>query len=120
MKVAIIPADSTQPFRFEDMEPGLKPLQDAVGGDIELVGIRNASMNMYLNEDGKPTGLPANARATELAHRFHAIRADDYITGDIVLVGPFDEDGGDTDLTAEHVALLELFQENSPFERESL
>lgn len=113
MHVAIIPADATQPIRFEEMDPSLKSFQDAVGGDIELVGIRTASMNLYLNEDGKRLGLPGNLRATMLAHQFHAIRADDHICGDIVLVGPIDDDGEETRLTNEHVALLTKFQEQT-------
>lgn len=110
MQVAIIPADISQPIRFEDLTAGLGPMQEAVGGDIQMVGLRAASLNMYINENGKMEGLPANHRATILSHWAEAIRHDDVIAGDVVLVGPTDdEEGADTSITAEHVAFLERF-----------
>lgn len=110
MQVAIIPADIAQPIRIEDREVGLESLQDAVGGDIQMVGLRAASMNMYINENGKFEGLATNRRATVLCHTTLAIADGDFIVGDAVLVGPTDdEDGADTAITAEHVAFLENF-----------
>jgi hypothetical protein len=51
---------------------------------------------MYLNEEGKITDppLPANDRATALAH--DALLPGDYIAGTAVILGPVDDDGNDT------------------------
>lgn len=94
MQAAIIPADNTQPIRFEDIEPA-EALSALVGGDFQLVGLRLYSMNMYLNENGKLEGLPTNLRATVLCNWAKAIRADDYINGDAVVFGPIDDDKGE-------------------------
>lgn len=112
MQVAIIPADIGQPIRFEDIAAGLDPMQEAVGGDIQMVGLRAASMNMYINENGKLEGLATNRRATILCHTTLAIADGDFIAGDAVLVGPTDdEEGADTSLTEGHVAFLENFDQ---------
>lgn len=114
MKVAIIPADINQPIRIEDLEMDLDSLQHAVSGDIQMVGLRGASMNMYINENGKLERLALNRRATILSHWAEAIRHDDFIVGDVVLVGPTDdEEGADTALTPEHVAFLEKFDQGA-------
>lgn len=100
MQVAIIPADNTQPIRFEDITSSLEALQGAVGGDVQVVGLREYSMNMYLNENGKLEGLPTNLRATVLCTWAESLRSDDYINGDAVVLGPVDEEEGvDTGLT---------------------
>lgn len=106
MQSATIPADISQPIRFEDIEVTLEQLQKAVGGDIQLVGIRQLSMNLYLNEEGKFGKFATNSRATTLCHEYRAIRQDDHIVGDVVLLGPYDEDGKDTGLSPEQVAWL--------------
>jgi hypothetical protein len=112
MKAAIIPADLSQPIRFEDVEDSLDQLQKAVGGDVELVGLRALSMNLYLNEEGKYEKLAVNSRATTLCHEYRAIRYDDYIAGDIILVGPFDDEGENTDLTAAQITWLTAADES--------
>lgn len=109
MLAAIIPADNGKPIRFEDIEPG-EALDGLVGGDFQLVGLRAYSMNMYLNENGKLEGLPTNLRATVLCNWAEAIRADDYINGDAVLLGPIDDDKGeDTGLADVQRSWLEQF-----------
>lgn len=109
MLAAIIPANISQPIRFEEIEAEtLQTLQTLVGGDIQAVGLRAVGMNMYVNENGKPEGLPVNFRATFLCHEVNAIFPHDYISGDAVFLGPVDEDEGeDTSLLADQVALLE-------------
>ncbi|GAA4035035.1 hypothetical protein GCM10023063_19220 [Arthrobacter methylotrophus] len=109
MKVAIIPADNTKPIIVQNIDPGLGSLQHLVGGDVELVGLRSLDMNMYLNEEGKLMSLPRNHRATVLCQQSQAIRIDDYICGDAVIVGPFDGEGGDTDLSDVQQRLLYRF-----------
>lgn len=108
MLAAIIPADTGQPVRFEDIRA--ENIADLAGGDIQLIGIRQLEMNMYLNENGKIEGLPLNFRATMLCHATGSIFADDVITGDTVILGPIDdEEGEDTALSAKQVEFLENF-----------
>lgn len=109
MQAAIIPADNTKPIRFDDVNPA-ESLDTLVGGDFQLVGLRPYSMNMYVNENGKLEGLPTNLRATVLCNWAEAIRADDYINGDAVLLGPINDDEGQfTGLADVQVAWLQRF-----------
>jgi hypothetical protein len=109
MQAAIIPADNTKPIRFEDIEPA-ETLSDLVGGDFQLVGLRPYSMNLYVNENGKLERLPVNLRATVLCNWAEAIRADDYINGDAVVLGPINDDAGvDTGLADVQKAWLQRF-----------
>jgi hypothetical protein len=66
-----------------DAAARLRAIQDAVGGDIEAVGVRRGTQVMYINEEGKILGLPLNRAATVLAR--DAIPAGDYIVGDVVV-----------------------------------
>ncbi|MBG0738929.1 DUF3846 domain-containing protein [Paeniglutamicibacter antarcticus] len=109
MLAAIIPADNSQPIRFDDIEPG-ESLNELVDGYFQVVGLRTYSMNMYVNETGKLDGLPTNLRATVLCCWAEAIRADDYINGEAVIFGPADDDEGeDTGLTDTQKSWLERF-----------
>jgi hypothetical protein len=109
MQAAIIPADPTKPVRFEDIDPA-QSLDTIVGDDFQLVGLRPYSMNMYVNENGKLEHLPVNLRATVLCNWAQAIRTDDYINGDAVLLGPINEDEGeDTGLADVQVSWLQRF-----------
>ncbi|MFC5099134.1 DUF3846 domain-containing protein [Amycolatopsis plumensis] len=88
------PGRQHQADHRSEHRPGLGSLQHLVGGDVELVGLRSLDMNMYLNEEGKLMSLPRNHRATVLCQQSQAIRIDDYICGDAVIVGPFEEKAG--------------------------
>lgn len=110
MQAAIIPADPTKPIRFEDIDPA-EALHGLVGGDFQLVGLRPYSMNMYVNENGKLERLPFNLRATVLCNWAEAIRTDDYINGDAVVLGPInDDEGEDTGLADVQISWLERFE----------
>lgn len=110
MKAAIIRADTTEPIRFEEITPDLKTLQSLAGGDVQLVGLRRYAMNMYLNENGKLESLPANSRATTLCHWAEAIRTDDFIYGDAIVLGPLDGEGEETGLRDVQVDWLRRFE----------
>ena len=43
----------------------LKPLQDLVGGYIEFAATLDPEVEMVVNEDGHPLGLPLNHTATK-------------------------------------------------------
>lgn len=66
--------------------PTLEQLQEAVGGRIEYVRIRegliHGSNYMYCNEEGKIEGLEYNAHATILAD----ILSWDFIAGNVVVM----------------------------------
>jgi hypothetical protein len=68
---------------------GLEDLQAGVGGYIESVR-NNLGVTVYANEEGLLMGLPLNPTATVLCNT--------PIVGDVVLVGPVDAYGRDTNL----------------------
>lgn len=104
MKVLIIPADRAENVRIEDVTIDLDYLQEKVGGSIEAVG--HDGVNFYLNEEGKITGLMPNYRATRYAKRHGMIAMLDTIVGNVVAVGPVDDEGYDTGLSGEQVAQI--------------
>ena len=61
----------------------LEELQEYVGGCIDIVSLDNGNI-MVINDDGKFT-CELNDKATDMAHYNHAIFADDYISGDVVV-----------------------------------
>ena len=74
----------------------LEFLRDSVGGDIEAVMSGSMGITVYLNENGKSMDLPENKKATEFCHRHQLIFDDDFIAGDVVIVGYPDDEGNDT------------------------
>ena len=58
----------------------LEAMQEAVGGDIEIIGTKDGRL-MVINEEGKLKRLPLNKTATSMAH----IYSDDYIVGDVII-----------------------------------
>jgi hypothetical protein len=107
MKTAVIPADTDQPVRFEEVPSiGLDYLQGQVGGCVEAVWIYATNVSVYLHEEGKQLGLPVNKRASRLARRNGAISLLDTIVGDVVIVGPVDDEGYDTGLTEDQASWL--------------
>lgn len=81
----------------------IEDYQQVVGGWIEGVGLGLGTM--YVNEEGKLKNLPLNPVATKLARASSSIFAADYIAGDVVLVGPADPEGEDTNVRDELLAL---------------
>lgn len=72
---------------------GLSFLQEAVGGWIESIPATDESINAYCNEEGKFKGLPPNRIFNEL----WPVRSD-IIVGDVVIFGPIDNEGDETDV----------------------
>lgn len=74
-------------------------LNKAVGGSIESINFGDTGHHCYLNEDGIALGLPYNRLATDLCYKHNVgLGADDYIKGTMVVVGPVDEEGDDTNI----------------------
>jgi hypothetical protein len=112
MRVAIIPADTAEPMRFEDAEADLSYYQRIVGGYIEAVRLRDnehsVAMDYYINEDGLAEQLPLNPRATALYELSFGVRG--YIAGDAVVIGGVDARGDDVGLNQKQENhLLSLF-----------
>ena len=99
IKVVVIPADETRPLRLERMDAAdLDGFQRLVGGLIQAVGLSEPDATVFVNEEGKNLGLPANPRATALAWLHNeALRGWDVLAGDAVITGPPDDDGRVTD-----------------------
>jgi hypothetical protein len=99
----IIPARLSEAVRIETIDTQLTTLQALVEGDIEAVTF--GDWHMYLNEEGKILGLPANIRAGHLV--FEATqRLVDVYCGDVVFLGAT-EDGDEADAPAALIRLAE-------------
>lgn len=94
MKALVIPADNTQPTRYENLE-GLEDFQRVVGGWIETVPMEEGNLVPYFNEEGKLNGLPKNDRATKILSG--SIMPHDYIAGDCLFIAYNPETGEDED-----------------------
>lgn len=81
---------------------GYDDLNKAVGGYIEGIHFGDTGQFAYLNEDGKAMELPYNWLATVLCGKHKVgLLPDDYISGNMVIVGPADDEGRDTDVSDE-------------------
>ena len=80
------------PISYED-------LVSCVGGYIEGVYLDGATA--WVNEEGKLQDLSKNYVATDLAHAHNAIHTDDWIAGNMIIVGNSDDEGEMTSLTTE-------------------
>ncbi len=101
------PADlSTPPRRTEFRADDLLFFQKAVGGAVEVVELLEPAGSMYVNEDGLDRRLPVNARATLLAAAATPGRRGGLLLGDALVVGPADDDGWDSSVSEEYLAVL--------------
>jgi len=86
---------------------GYEDLNKAVGGYIEGIRLGDTGQFAYLNEDGIALGLPYNEVATQLCYRRNVgLIPGDYIKGTMVIVGPADHEGNETDVSDELAAEL--------------
>lgn len=105
MKAVLIQADGT--VRRADL-PDYQALNKAVGGYIELINFGDTGHFAYLNEDGIALGLPYNDKATKLCYKHNVgLIPGDFIKGTMVVVGPVDDEGNETDVSEELAAYLE-------------
>ena len=96
MRVAI--KDPGEDWMWIDIDPTLEQLQKLVGGHIECAPqVTNAII--YCNEDGLELDLMPNVEIYE------GIEDDDdflmLLVGPIVMMGPVDDNGNETELTRE-------------------
>lgn len=88
MKVLMVEPGET-PYETE-IEPGLKALQEAVGGNIQAVYPYEDPVALICNEDGKLEGLPLNRGLSDEAGEIY-----DIIAGDFLIVGLGEESFAD-------------------------
>jgi len=100
MKSALfIPADEA-PRLVEIPDSGseeLHELQTFVGGWIEYVPTEQ-EVTLYCNEEGKIEGLAYNVLATKMFAGL--LQPGDYLAGDVIALGPIDEEGETTSIDA--------------------
>lgn len=112
--VVVVPADTAAPCYPKVLTRGtdqgtLSFFQHLVGGYIEVVPalllnrahVRWQDVSICLNEEGKLTGLPYNSRASAWYAPLH-----DSIMGNVVLIGPPDDEGNTTGFTKEQAQAL--------------
>ena len=93
-------------FEIVDFEPKLRFLQAAVGGlieaiDFEVIGFE---YTLWLNEEGKISGLPYNDLATYLVAG--NLFPGDYIVGDCIVTGGTGPEGETLSLDEDEVTML--------------
>lgn len=77
----------------------LLALQRTLGGFIESINLGDTGHWAYINEDGMALRLPYNKKATALCHKYNTgLMHDDFIKGSMVIVGPPDDNGNETDV----------------------
>lgn len=109
VNTVVVPADDDLPLRPGQLDAtSLDAYRGLVDGNLEALSLERPAATMYLNGDGKIIGLPVNVRATMLlwAH-IKEMRFQDYIVGDVFLIGPVDRDGWDTDVPEELAKLFD-------------
>lgn len=85
---------------IQEVEPeGYEELTNIIGGMLE--GLRVADdLFAYIDEEGKLKGLPINPRATALCTvNQTGLAHNDCIVGPMLLFGPCDNAGRDTDIS---------------------
>jgi hypothetical protein len=103
LKAFVIKSDGTA---HATTIPNYQAMVEQVGGYLESV-LFGPDAYAYVNENGIALKLPPNKTATELIEHFLAkldrmLLPGDYIKGTLVVVGPPDDNGDETDVP-EHV-----------------
>jgi Domain of unknown function (DUF3846) len=86
-------------WRCLDIEPTLENIRQTVGGDIEMVPNFHTEAVMYCNENGKNLGLAPNFYV--LSNSIDCAIPIDCIVGTVIMFGPNDGNGNETDLTVD-------------------
>ena len=91
----------------DNFSGSLSDMQAAVGGYIEVALTSLPGVIAYINEEGKMQGLPLNEAATALLKYPN----DDYVVGDMLILGAPNWNGDDTDVPEGTLdAIVEIFQ----------
>ena len=98
---AIVKTDDTIEVLQSETSPDYDALNAAVGGWLE--GVPLEGVTAYINEEGKLLGLRNNKIATVIAHKDKAIFPHDNIVGDMIVLGPIDDEGEETPLSLDWI-----------------
>ena len=97
MKVLVIPAQSCEPLRIQDIPDTGNAQSDAIhdilGGWLEVAPQPHPEVTIWCDEEGKLKGKSINARASELWEMIWGETLDDVLVGDIILTGGTDSEG---------------------------
>lgn len=98
IKIIVIPCDEERPIEVREIEQGdLSAMQQIVGKYVEVLDIENPSASIWLNEEGKWTGLEPNGRATCLLWVHQSdYRERDYLVGNCFITGQPNDEGDTT------------------------
>ena len=99
-----------EPFKKaveKEIEPGLKTLQQLVGGLIENVyELEDHNINIWINEEGKLINLDPN---------FLIYDKQDVVVGTAVFVGYDPKTGSDVSLNDEQISIIEQYLKKADF-----
>ncbi|NYD68704.1 DUF3846 domain-containing protein [Agromyces atrinae] len=107
-----VPVDPSEPLEVCDFA-NLAAYQAAVEGWIEPVDIPDLGITIYVNEEGRLRHLPFNSLASFLWRYNVPQSRQAMLVGNAVIVGMPDEDGDNTDVSDELVAMLTSKSENA-------
>ncbi|SIC59005.1 DUF3846 domain-containing protein [Mycobacteroides abscessus] len=98
IKGILIPADELQDIKTVEIDSASDvAIQAHVGGTFGVTDLFNPAASLHWNDDGRMLGLPLNRRATLMLWVHHsAFRGHDALLGDVLLLGPADEETGDS------------------------
>jgi len=66
--------------------PSLQEMQEAVGGDIEIIHLPQSKGAFVVNSNGKHIGLAKNRNATVVVKRMYDDKWDDTIVGNAIML----------------------------------
>lgn len=91
-KAVIIKTDGTKSVAEFEVGKSYDLISNAVGGYIQCVTLRDKDFcDMWINEEGKLTGLELNPIATALWADMYDMT--DMIVGDVIITGGTDDEG---------------------------
>lgn len=91
MKAVVIPVAG----EIHEIDGTYENIKQAIDGWLEIAPTPGSPFVMFCNEHGKLDRLPFNARADALANRYRDW--EDPLMGNVVLVGPPDREGENTE-----------------------
>lgn len=101
MKAVLIRTDGTA----EEIGGDYESLRSAVNGWLEIAPTPGSPFVMFCDEEGKIKGRGFNRRANDLANRYRSW--DDPLVGDVVIAGPIDGAGENTEFTLVELETVE-------------
>jgi len=107
-KALIIRTDGTKEVVEFNEGSFLKLAQETVGGWVQLVTLASKGIDLWLNEEGKLTGLDQNPIATALWSEDYGLT--DYIVGNVIITGGAGPEGETIGLSENLITALTDYQ----------